>query len=121
MSSTKNVRSTSSKSDACPDLLKVLKIANCHFMSHLVGAGKQRGWYGQPERLCSLQIDRKLVLGRSLHRQICRLFAFEDAVYVIVSSCGPEDRECRIDLCNGTSIDDCDLPPDAGSRGPNVV
>ena len=26
----------------------------------------------------------------------------------------PEGRECRIDLGNGTSVEDYDLPPDAG-------
>src|SRR5262249_5082069 len=33
----------------------------------------------------------------------------------------PEYRECRIDLCNSSSFDDCDLAPDAGGGGPNVV
>src|SRR5215510_14087961 len=33
----------------------------------------------------------------------------------------PEGCECRIDLGNGTRVEDYDLPPDIGSRGPNVV
>ncbi len=28
----------------------------------------------------------------------------------------PERRECRIDLGNATSVEDYDLPPDAGGR-----
>src|SRR5262249_60992426 len=34
------------------------------------------------ERFRGLQVDNKLVLGRRLHRQIGRLFAFEDAIDV---------------------------------------
>jgi hypothetical protein len=33
----------------------------------------------------------------------------------------PEGRECFIDLGNGTRVEDYDLPPDIGGRGPNVV
>src|SRR5262249_47223975 len=33
----------------------------------------------------------------------------------------PEGRECCIDLGNGTRVEDYDLPPDIGGRGPNVV
>jgi hypothetical protein len=33
----------------------------------------------------------------------------------------PEGRECRIDLCDGTGVEDYDLPPDIGGRGPNIV
>src|SRR5215813_12146380 len=33
----------------------------------------------------------------------------------------PEGCERRIDLGNGTRVEDYDLPPDIGSRGPNVV
>jgi hypothetical protein len=32
-----------------------------------------------------------------------------------------EGCECHIDLGNGTRVEDYDLPPDIGSRGPNVV
>src|SRR5262249_35300212 len=33
----------------------------------------------------------------------------------------PEGCECRIDLSNGTRVEDYHLPPDIGSRGPDVV
>src|SRR5215510_600413 len=32
----------------------------------------------------------------------------------------PEGHECCIDLGNGTRVEDYDLPPDIGGRGPNV-
>ena len=35
---------------------------------HLIGAGKQRRWYGEAERLGGLKIDYQLILARSLHR-----------------------------------------------------
>src|SRR6185436_17876190 len=67
-----------------PDLHRLdrtsLRLA--HSLDHLVGAGEQRRRHGQPKHPCSLQIERKLVLGRSLDRQIARLLAFEDAIHV---------------------------------------
>jgi len=42
---------------------------------YLVGAGEQRGWDGEAERLCSLEIDDHLDLGRKFNRQIARLRA----------------------------------------------
>src|SRR5689334_6346944 len=42
--------------------------------------------YGESERLGGLEVDRELVLGRRLHRQVRRLFAFEDAVNVAGST-----------------------------------
>jgi signal transduction histidine kinase len=54
----------------------------CASFDHLVGAGEQRWWDGQPERLRSPQIDCKLVFGRRLHRQVGGLLAFEDAIDV---------------------------------------
>ena len=44
-------------------------------LDHLVGAGEQ-GWRDrEAERFCSFEIDRKLVLGRLLYRQIGGLLA----------------------------------------------
>ena len=38
--------------------------------------------YVEAERLCGLEINRQIVLGRRLHRQVGRLLALEDAVDV---------------------------------------
>ena len=50
---------------------------------HLVGAGEQRGRNGEAERGGGLEIKHELVFRRSLHRQIGRAFAFENAVRVL--------------------------------------
>src|SRR6476646_5931086 len=49
-------------------------------LDHLVSRGKQRLRNGQAERLCGLEIDNQLVLGRRLHRHIGWLLALEDAI-----------------------------------------
>ena len=36
----------------------------------------------EAERFCGLEVDHQLVLGRSLHRQVGRLLALEDAIDV---------------------------------------
>jgi hypothetical protein len=46
---------------------------------YLVGASDERRRHLDAQHLCSLQIDRHLVFGRRLHRQVRWLFAFEDA------------------------------------------
>src|SRR5262245_29055743 len=51
-------------------------------LDHLVGAGDQRRWHLQTERLCSLKIDHQLVFGRRLHRKVSRLLALENAIDV---------------------------------------
>ena len=49
---------------------------------HLVGASEQGERHGDAERLRRLQVDNQLDLGRLLHRQVGRLFAFQDAARV---------------------------------------
>jgi hypothetical protein len=49
---------------------------------HLVGAGKHRLRNGNTERFGGFEIDDQLVLGRRLHRQVCRFLAFENAIYI---------------------------------------
>ena len=63
--------------------------ALCHsrtsasLFDHLVGAGKQERRHSGVESLRRLEIDHQFILGRSLHREIGRLSALEDAVDVI--------------------------------------
>ena len=49
---------------------------------HLVGQREQPVGNFKAERLCGLEIDRQLVLGRVLHRKVGRLLAPEDAINV---------------------------------------
>jgi hypothetical protein len=51
-------------------------------LDHLVGAGEQRGRYGEAKCLCSLKINDKLEFGRLLHREIGRLRALKNLVDV---------------------------------------
>src|SRR5215472_4406254 len=52
---------------------------SCSF-DHLVGAGDQRWWQVEAERLGCLEIDRQLDPGRELDRQISGLGALENPV-----------------------------------------
>ena len=46
---------------------------------HLVGAGEQRRWHFEAERLRGFEIDDEFELGGLHHRQIGRCGAFEDS------------------------------------------
>jgi hypothetical protein len=55
---------------------------------HLVGAGEKGRRHIEPKRLCRLQVDHQLVLGRSLHGKVGWLLTLEDAIDV--ARCPPE-------------------------------
>jgi hypothetical protein len=59
-----------------PDSCSAAKV---ELFDYLVGASEQ-GRHGDAER--RLQVDNQLDLGRLLHRQVGRLFAFQDAARV---------------------------------------
>jgi hypothetical protein len=52
---------------------------------HLVGPAEPHGRQVEAERLRSLEVDREVVLGGRLHRQVGRLLAFHDEVDVFGS------------------------------------
>ena len=55
---------------------------HCVLFDHLIGAGEQHWRHFKAECLRRLEIDRQVVLGGRLHRQVGRLLALEDAVDV---------------------------------------
>src|SRR5262249_2737515 len=55
---------------------------SARLFDHLVGEREQLVWNLEAERLRGLEVDRELVLGRCLYRQVGRLLALEDAVDV---------------------------------------
>jgi hypothetical protein len=59
-----------------PDSCSAAKV---ELFDHLVGASEQGERHGDAERL---QVDNQLDLGRLLHGQVGRLFAFQDAARV---------------------------------------
>jgi len=60
---------------------------------HLVSLSVQRGRYGEPERLCGLEIDDQFELGRLLDRKIGRLGTFQDAIDI---RCGSSEEIERV-------------------------
>src|SRR5262245_11355288 len=53
-------------------------VMNLRRLDHLVSGNEQSRWYGQAERLRSLEIDDQLEFYRLLHRQVRWLSAFEN-------------------------------------------
>ena len=49
-------------------------------LDNLVRTGNQRGRHGEAKRLGGLEVNRKLILGRRLDRQVGGLLALEDAI-----------------------------------------
>src|SRR6516164_7196085 len=74
------MRSLSAKT--CREQVQRKSAIEGSLFDHLVGAGKQRWWHGQAQRLGGFQVDDKFVLGRRLHWKITRLLAPKDAINV---------------------------------------
>src|SRR5262245_43818605 len=51
-------------------------------LNHLVSTIEQRRRHGKPQCFGGLEVDRKLVFGRRLHRQIARFLTFKNAINV---------------------------------------
>ena len=65
---------------------------------YLVGAGEQRRWHGEVERLSSLEIDDQLELGRLLDRKIGRISTFQN---LIDKGCRATEQMVRAGLLPG--------------------
>jgi hypothetical protein len=55
------------------------KSGHSQLFDHLVGGGENGLRYRETERLKSLSVDEQFKLDRNLHRQVRRLFTFDDA------------------------------------------
>ena len=72
-------------------------------LDHLIGRGEQIGWHSEAQRLCGLEIDCQVVLGRELDRQVAGLGATQDAIHIAgrlaMQSCqvGPVRHEAAAD------------------------
>src|SRR5215472_5951875 len=53
---------------------------------HLVGAGDERGWYGEAKHLGGSEVDYHFELGRLLNWKIGRLGALENLVDIVSST-----------------------------------
>ena len=52
-------------------------------IDHLVGAGEQRCWNVESQRLRRLEVDNKIEFDRTLNREIGWLDAFENAIDIL--------------------------------------
>src|SRR5262245_59790609 len=81
-------------------------------LDHLFGAGEYRRWHREAQRFGCLEIDRKLELGRLLHRHVGRLSASQNATDVVTGLTKSHTKICSITReptgCNiFTGIIDC--------------
>src|SRR5436305_15225109 len=54
-----------------------------HLLDHLVGAGEQRRWHLDAERLRGREIDDEIELGRLLDRKLARLGTAQNLIDII--------------------------------------
>jgi hypothetical protein len=52
-------------------------------LDHFVSASEHGRRHVEPQRLCSLEVDHQLELGRHVDRKIARFFAPEDAIDIL--------------------------------------
>src|SRR5580692_12852828 len=67
-------------------------------LDHHVGAGEQRWWQGQTERLGRFKVDREFIPGWLLYRQLPRLRPADDLVNVS-SRLPPHRHQIRPEAC----------------------
>ena len=64
----------------CQKRTHAVQQTNIAILDHLVGEGEQRLRHCQTERLGGFEIDRQLVFGWRLYRQVGRLLTFKDPI-----------------------------------------
>src|SRR5215831_17692885 len=70
------------------------KMYRISLFDHLVGAGEQRWWHVEPERLAGFEVDYEIKLRRLLDGNICRVCPTENPIGEL-SSAAKKTREVR--------------------------